>query len=275
MEYTIHPAAACYPMIEGEDWQRFKAAIERNGDNNEAIKINTVTGYVLDGRNRLRAYQELGREPKIEYVEIQPENELAYIKSLNEERRHMDKAQSAAVAAKLATLEHGTNQFQKKVDGQNCPSIKPISNSEAAQHLGVHVNSVKLAKKTARTDPELFEAQYQGGRPAMRELQAQRKAAQTDRSAQPKPKVLVINPELSGKMRQWFMNLDTLIAMEQKTNLPIPLIDPKDLQVIETILPRIVAFIQEQKDAHLNDPRNRAREGNDRAILVPGSTDIH
>lgn len=275
MEYPIHPAAECYPMISGEDWQRFKAAIERNGDNNEAIKINSVTGYVLDGRNRLRAYQELGLEPKIEYVEVQPENELAYIKSLNDNRRHMDQAQSAAVAAKLANLSHGTNRFQKKVDRTNVLSIKPITEDAAAQQLGVHVRQVRRAKKTARTDPELFEAQYQGGRPAMRELQAQRKAAQADPTAPPKPKVLVINPELSGKMRQWFMNLDTLIAMEQKTNLPIPLIDLKDLQVIETILPRIVAFIQEQKDAHLNDPRNRAREGNDRAILVPGSTDLH
>lgn len=275
MKYTIHPAAACYPMIEGEAWEQFKADIELAGRNRNAIVINLVTDYLLDGRNRLKACQELGIEPKVKFIEMPPEDEIPYILSMNHQRRHMDKTQNAAIGAEIHILQHGTNRFQKKVDVIRMTSTPAISAQQIAKNLGVSRGAIQEAKKIAKTDPELHQARLQRGSAGSRELLAKRKAAQADPSAPPKPKVLVINPELSGKMRQWFVNLDTLIAMEQKTNLPIPLIDLKDLQVIETILPRIVAFIQEQKDAHLNDPRNRACEGNDRAILVPGSTDLH
>ena len=60
----------------------------------------------------------------------------------------------------MATLKRGTNRYEKKVDGQNCPSTSDegMSIKQAAEKMGVSERLVKSAKKTMRDDPAAHEA---------------------------------------------------------------------------------------------------------------------
>ena len=64
---------------------------------------------------------------------------MAFVISLNVNRRHMDASQRAMAAAKIATLQHG----QKKSDAQICAS----SQTDAAESLNVSRRSVQTARK--------------------------------------------------------------------------------------------------------------------------------
>ncbi len=167
----VHPAAACFPFIDGLAYTEFKGNIQAGGQI-EPLKVCARTFLLLDGRNRLRACLELGIQPKYELVDIA--DPYSYIIGANITRRHMDDRQRAAIAAELATLEHGTNQFQEKVVVQIVPPQKPYTEIEASDALGVSRRQVKYAKKIKQQDQEAHEAAKQGGNAALRELRAKR-----------------------------------------------------------------------------------------------------
>lgn len=164
-DYPVHPAAECFPMLNDAAYLELKAGIAAFGQK-YPIHIDAKTKVLLDGRNRLRACNELGIEPKIEYVS--PEDPLEHIIQCNEVRRHMDTLQRAAIAVELANLEKHSNQYKKKVDRPNGLSTQKISQKQAAEKMGVSGRSVRRAK-TLRdsgidSDRELFEAAKRGGR---------------------------------------------------------------------------------------------------------------
>lgn len=92
---TIHPAAQMFPMIEGAAYEQFRDDIARQG----LLQPISVLpdGSVLDGRNRLRACEELDIEPR--FVTVNPESPLAYVLSANKHRRHLTSSQLAMLAA--------------------------------------------------------------------------------------------------------------------------------------------------------------------------------
>ena len=58
-------------------------------------------GRVLDGRNRLRACKRLGIEPKVQRVDVDADDAVALVLSLNLVRRHLTSAQRAFVASEV------------------------------------------------------------------------------------------------------------------------------------------------------------------------------
>jgi ParB-like chromosome segregation protein Spo0J len=109
-------------------------------------------GQVLDGRNRYRACLAIGIEPITRPFD-QRGDPLAFVISKNLHRRHLNEAQRAAVAAKIATLEKGS--FYKN---QHTGSLKPIgvTQAEAAKLMNVSERSVKRARVVLdRGVPEL------------------------------------------------------------------------------------------------------------------------
>src|SRR5215831_2482838 len=52
-KYSIHPAAGLFPLLEGEEYEKFKASIQQQGQQ-ETIKVRG--DLLIDGRNRLRAF---------------------------------------------------------------------------------------------------------------------------------------------------------------------------------------------------------------------------
>lgn len=156
-EYEVHPAATLFPMMDAESFERLKADIKENGQDQ---RITFFNGMVLDGRNRLKACQELGIEPRTEEIEDDGVfDPYKWVLSINLHRRHLTESQRAMVAAKLATLKRGR---PSKENGQICP----FSTDQAASMLNVSSGSVKSAKQVLEHgSKEIIEAVEQGQLP--------------------------------------------------------------------------------------------------------------
>jgi hypothetical protein len=156
--YEIHPAATLFPMMDADSFERLKADIKENG---QEKCITFFDGQLLDGRNRMKACDELGIEPSIEEIEDSGDGKFdpfRWVLSINLHRRHLVESQRAMVAAKLATLKRGANQHSKE-DG----SIDPPSIDDAASLLSVGSASVKRAKQVIDAgSKEIVEAVEQG-----------------------------------------------------------------------------------------------------------------
>jgi hypothetical protein len=95
---------------------------------------------VLDGRHRLRACEELGREPRVR--EARPDDDpLALVVSLNLHRRHLTDSQRALIAAGLATMAQG-----RRTDRQPSATGPEVSQAGAATALQVSERSLRRAK---------------------------------------------------------------------------------------------------------------------------------
>jgi len=122
-------------MMSASEFARLKTDIEVNGQREDIV---VWRGLLIDGRNRLRACEELGIEPQI--AELMDETDpVQYALSHNLHRRHLTTAQRAIVAAKLATMSEGRPSEET---AQNCA----VSQDKAAELLGVSRRSVQSAK---------------------------------------------------------------------------------------------------------------------------------
>lgn len=149
MNYAPHPLAEIFPLIQGKDFVSLKQDIKEKG---LLEPIWIYEGRILDGRNRFKACQEVGVDPKFrEYVGTDPRG---FVLSLNLERRHLDESQRAIVAAKLANMNvggDGSNQHEKS----NSANLQnSTSQSEAADMLNVSTRSVSSAKKVLNEGDE-------------------------------------------------------------------------------------------------------------------------
>lgn len=151
-----HPASEIFPMLEGRPFDELVADIREHGLR-EPIVLD-ADGQILDGRNRARACDAAGVEPR--YVTWDGAGSpVAFVVSLNLHRRHLDEAQRAMVASKLATLEKGTRQ-----DRSRDPSTP--TQAESARLMHVSEKSVKRARQVQKSGvPELVEAVERGSMP--------------------------------------------------------------------------------------------------------------
>ena len=98
--YKVHPAADVFPMMSDEDLESLAADIKANGLKHPIVLQHTADTtkeeILLDGRNRLEAMERAGVERWIDkhYLTGDP---VAHIISLNIHRRHLTKAQQAAL----------------------------------------------------------------------------------------------------------------------------------------------------------------------------------
>jgi hypothetical protein len=92
-ELTIHPAAEAFPLLPEDELQELAADIRVNGLR-YPIMLDSTGHQLLDGRNRLRACEMAGVEPRFDWL---PEgtDAAAYIISVNIARRHLTKGQQA------------------------------------------------------------------------------------------------------------------------------------------------------------------------------------
>lgn len=139
LQFKVHPAANAFPMMDRQQFASLKKDIEKKGQQDY---ITFWREQLIDGRNRLRACEELGIEPMT--CELDDDADpLAFIISANLHRRHLTTAQRSMVAAELATLEHGSNRFRKKVETPNGAS----SIDDVASLLNVSPRTVDRAKQ--------------------------------------------------------------------------------------------------------------------------------
>jgi ParB-like chromosome segregation protein Spo0J len=133
IKYEIHPLAQIFPDIEGP---AFDALVEDIKERGLQEPICLFENKILDGKNRAKACEQLGRDPLIRtFAGTDP---VAFVLSVNLHRRHLNESQRAMVAARLAKLELGVNQHTK---GQG------TSIEAASRLLNVGRASVERAKK--------------------------------------------------------------------------------------------------------------------------------
>jgi|DEB0MinimDraft_10_1074344.scaffolds.fasta_scaffold109128_2 ParB-like chromosome segregation protein Spo0J len=150
----FHEYANLFPMIKGDEFDRLKEDIKKNGLIDDVI---TYEGKILDGRNRFMACESAGIEPR--FTEYEGSDPLSYVISLNLHRRHLNESQRAMVAASVANMKQGS-----RTDVKPSANLQEVSRSEAAQMLSVSERSVNTAKKVQeKATPEVIE-EVQSGR---------------------------------------------------------------------------------------------------------------
>ena len=157
-----HPYSEVFPAMNGPD---FSALVDDIRIHGLIQPIVLYEGQILDGRNRWRACEELGIEPKT--TEYKGDDAIGYVVSLNLTRRHLNGSQRAVVANKIATLKHGEQKRLREVtdDAQICASSPQLAKTqkEAAEKMNVSRRAVQQARKVAEhATPELKRAVERG-----------------------------------------------------------------------------------------------------------------
>jgi ParB-like nuclease domain len=96
-----HPAANLFPLLEVES-PEFGELVRDLQEHGLLQPIVLHDGLILDGRNRYRACQHAGIEPR--FVEWSGESPTAYVLSLNLHRRHLTDGQKAMIAVDALSL---------------------------------------------------------------------------------------------------------------------------------------------------------------------------
>lgn len=133
MSLQIHPIAKIFPPMSEAEFQALKSDIDQYG---QREPVWLYEGKVIDGRHRVRACDELGRQPRTEVYD--GFDAVAFVVSLNLHRRHLSESQRSMVGAKIANLSHG----QKRAD-----TAIAVTQSDASAQLNVSEDSIQRAKK--------------------------------------------------------------------------------------------------------------------------------
>lgn len=158
----FHPAANIFPMMTGSEFEALKTNIEQNGLIQPIYLFNK---QIIDGRNRYLACLEMGVQPIFRDYEGKEKDLLAFVISLNLQRRHLNTSQKACLAVELlpeleritkANLSSKMSAIRK---GQDLSSLTKPENSRniAAQSFGVSGGYISLAKQIRESNLELFE----------------------------------------------------------------------------------------------------------------------
>lgn len=142
--YKIHPAAELFPMMDEPEFQRLKEDIRQNGLHES---ITLWRNQLIDGRNRLRACDELGIQHDPNEIDDDADP-VKYVLSANLHRRHLNETQRSMVGGKVKNL-YAEEAKQRLRDGQksggrgkkkNSPANLPESNGDARDKAGEAVN---------------------------------------------------------------------------------------------------------------------------------------
>ena len=147
-----HPASEIFPMMNAEEFYALKSDMTVNG------LIEPIWLYedkILDGRNRYKACRELNIKPDFRiYTQSDP---IAFVVSLNLQRRHLNSSQRALIAAGLANLTNGCHP-------QSSANLQSLSRLQAANLLNVSERSTNTAKKVQTKGIPLLTALVEQGR---------------------------------------------------------------------------------------------------------------
>jgi len=113
--YTVHPAAAVFPLIEGDDFNDLCESIRMHGVQHPAMGRGNE---LIDGRNRMRACEALKKDgwsgscPVVEWKDS-GHNVAAWIWDTNALRRHMSDDGIALASAAIWPLIAKENEARK------------------------------------------------------------------------------------------------------------------------------------------------------------------
>lgn len=129
-----HPLSAAFPSMSEPDFQALVEDIARNGLKQSVVVFEDK---VLDGWHRYTACIQAGMTPKLVQLE-QDEDPVAFVLSLNLNRRHLTASQRAAAVVKCADWRGvGSNQHE----AGSAPSAEAL-----AEQADVSERTIRHAK---------------------------------------------------------------------------------------------------------------------------------
>lgn len=146
--YKPHPIAELFPMMLGDEFISLKADIKEKG---LLVPVLIYEGMILDGRNRFKACQEVGRE--IIFNEYVGDDPIGHVLSLNKERRHLTSSQLACVAVDLLPLEAAEAKKRQVAAG-----VKTANNS-VRNDSGQIIKVVQLIEQPCVSDSQTINSQ--------------------------------------------------------------------------------------------------------------------
>ena len=184
-----HPAASAFPLMQGEELQRFIEDIRANGVRKpielyDGERFPEYKGVGIDGRNRLSACRALDIDPPMKWLTDADVGEslTAYIVSLNVARRHLTSSQAATVGVAVKkqleaeakvrqddALRRGRETMKEQRSGESIPQIIAESTSaeksdknranesreQAAEIVGTNRQYITDAEKIETEAPKL------------------------------------------------------------------------------------------------------------------------
>ena len=155
-----HEAANIFPLDE-EHIDELAEDIKANG---LLVPIEMLDGQILDGRRRSMACERAGVEP--DCVEVDPDDPVAYVVSLNSFRRHMTPSQLSMVGARIRDIyakQAKERQRLSKGRGKkgpvNLPDLKSDARDAAGKAVGISGSTVDHATAVIKNGvPELADA---------------------------------------------------------------------------------------------------------------------
>jgi N6-adenosine-specific RNA methylase IME4 len=157
----FHTLANIFPLIEGDAFDALRDDIKANGLHDQIVMLDDA---ILDGRNRYRACKAARVDiPRRMIRSFNPKTEgdpLAWVISKNLQRRHLNESQRAWVAAKIANIQLGDNQY-----GSANLRTLAVSQANAAKMLSVGMRNIQNAtaiRNNENVTPELIAAVEQG-----------------------------------------------------------------------------------------------------------------
>jgi len=141
-----HAASKIFPMMPDEAVQALAADIRANG---LLVPIELCDGMIIDGRHRWTACTIAGVKP--DTVEVDPEDPVAYVLSLNLHRRHLDETQRAMIAARAKDqfAKQAKERMTRKPESvvKNSTQQNGKARDKAGEAVGVSGYSVNAATK--------------------------------------------------------------------------------------------------------------------------------
>lgn len=159
----VHDAANIFP-IDDEHIHELAVDILANG---QRVPIELLDGKIIDGRRRFQACQLAGVEPKC--VAVSVADPVAYVLSMNLQRRHLTPSQLAMVGARATSLREKAaadakeRQKRKPADSvrENLPEQR--ARDEIGKAVGVSGKTIDHATRVIEQGvPELAQAVDEG-----------------------------------------------------------------------------------------------------------------
>ncbi len=188
----FHKYADIFPLMDDVALNELAADIKATKQHNP---IWLYEGKILDGRNRFKACTIAKVKPF--YSTYRGDDPIGFVLSLNLKRRHLNDAQLAEVALKVAVLKVGDNQH--KTEG--APTGAP-SQAAAAEQVGVSRRSVQRRKKILEQGSKALNEAVSAGDVSMAKAEAvldKPKPEQLPAATKPakKPKPAKADPDLN------------------------------------------------------------------------------
>lgn len=170
--YEIHPAANLFPMLNDDELLSLAENIKENG---LIAPIVLFDGKILDGRNRMKACEIAGVDPRFIAWDGEGKSATLYVLSTNLHRRHLTVSQRAAIGAESIEMLH-KEALRRQGRRTDLPTsvhddteVRGGSAAVAAAKVGVGSCSINRALAVKRDNPEAFQAMKRGETTANKE----------------------------------------------------------------------------------------------------------